>query len=583
MSDPGILKSALFVDFDNIFIGLQRTDPRAAERFARDPLSWIAWLERAGSVAPEARAGSITPEARIGGVAPEARIRGVAPEARLGGVAPACGVNGDAPSEGAVRPPRRRLLVRRCYLNPQAFNRYRAFFIRSGFEVIDTPPLTGQGKTSADVHMVLDLVDALHHPTRFDEFIVFSGDADFTPLLLRLRKHDRRSVVLAIGYAAGAYRAACDHLIDQEVFVEEGLGIEAPAEPRSAEVAAAELTAERAEVLRRIGRRVRDVATMMGAVGAADLPQIYKEFPEFTSGENWLDFYSLRAMTEAVVAAAGDLAIVGDDAWRVEPRAERPAEPGAEGEAETSAPPPEPRYAEIRDFVVETVRSSAQPVVLGAMAHEVVRRFGEGVKSLDWQRSGSFKAFLERLGLDGVEIAPRIPGYLYDPAVHGDFDPGDLADPFAERHPELAELARSVANVTETPYLAPEQYAVVFAEIAKEVNENGFQLTRTSKAVRDRCAGKGISVARSHISFLLKGLSFSGYRFVDGEETPLAIGRKIVGNTVELCRRAQMELSEVEEEMVEEWLVGGLEDGGEAGEPGVGESSDAEHESAPPA
>jgi hypothetical protein len=512
MSEPSVLKSALFVDFDNIFIGLQRTDPRAAERFARDPLSWIAWLERAPA------------------------------------------------AEGGAEPARRRLLVRRCYLNPQAFNRYRAFFIRSGFEVIDTPPLTGQGKTSADVHMVLDLVDALQHPTRFDEFIVFSGDADFTPLLLRLRKHDRRSLVLAIGYSAGAYRAACDHLIDQEVFVEEGLGIETPAEPRTADRATAELTAERAEVLRRIGRRVRDVAAMMGAVGAADLPQIYKEFPEFTSGENWLDFYSLRAMTEAVVAAAGDLAIVGDDAWRVEPRAERPAG----DETEAPEPPPEPRLDEIREFVVETVRASPQPVVLGAMAHEVVRRFGEGVKSLGWQRSGSFKAFLERLGLDGVEIAPRIPGYLYDPAVHGGFDPGDLADPFAERRPELAELARSVANVTETPYLTPEQYAVVFGEIAKEVNDNGFQLTRTSKAVRDRCAGKGIAVARSHISFLLKGLSFSGYRFVEGEESAAAVGRTIADNTLELCRRAQMELSEDDERLVEDWLLGGLEDGAAA-------------------
>jgi hypothetical protein len=198
------------------------------------------------------------------------------------------------------------------------------------------------------------------------------------------------------------------------------------------------------------------------------------------------------------------------------------------------------------------------------MAHEVVRRFGEGVKSLGWQRSGSFKAFLERLGLDGVEIAPRIPGYLYDPAVHGGFDPGDLADPFAERRPELAELARSVANVTETPYLTPEQYAVVFGEIAKEVNDNGFQLTRTSKAVRDRCAGKGISVARSHISFLLKGLSFSGYRFVEGEESAAAVGRTIADNTLELCRRAQMELSEDDERLVEDWLLGGLEDGAAA-------------------
>jgi hypothetical protein len=295
-------------------------------------------------------------------------------------------------------------------------------------------------------------------------------------------------------------------------------------------------------------------------------------------------------MTEAVVAAAGDLAIVGDDAWRVEPRAAADglgfataAPPPPADAAEAAAPPPEARLDEIRDFVVGAVRSSPHPVVLGSMAHEVVRRFGEGVKSLDWQRTGSFKAFLERLGLDGVAIAPRIPGYLYDPAVHGGFDPGDRDDLFAARRPELAELARSVANVTDTPYLAPEHYAVVLAELAREINEHGFQLTRTSKAVRDRCNGKGISVARSHISFLLKGLSFSGYRFVQGEESAAAIGRTIVGNTLELCRRAQMDLTEEDERRIGEWLLGGLDEGAAGAEPGAAKSSLAETEPSPPA
>ena len=42
-------------------------------------------------------------------------------------------------------------------------------------------------KTGTDIHMVMDVLDTLEHRTRFDEFIVLSGDADFTPVLLRLR------------------------------------------------------------------------------------------------------------------------------------------------------------------------------------------------------------------------------------------------------------------------------------------------------------------------------------------------------------------------------------------------------------
>ena len=71
--------------------------------------------------------------------------------------------------------------------------------------------------------MVLDIVDTLEHATRFDEFIIFSGDADFTPLLQRLRAHDRRTAILAAGPAAQAYRSAADALIDADAFVESGL------------------------------------------------------------------------------------------------------------------------------------------------------------------------------------------------------------------------------------------------------------------------------------------------------------------------------------------------------------------------
>ncbi len=38
------MKSALFVDFDNVFSQLKQLQPQAAERFARNPLQWIRWL-----------------------------------------------------------------------------------------------------------------------------------------------------------------------------------------------------------------------------------------------------------------------------------------------------------------------------------------------------------------------------------------------------------------------------------------------------------------------------------------------------------------------------------------------------------
>lgn len=72
----------------------------------------------------------------------------------------------------------------------------------------------------------MDVLDSLVHPTYYDEFILFTADADFTHLLLRLRQHDRRSAVLAVGPASAALRSSCDYWIDEDDFSQAILGIE---------------------------------------------------------------------------------------------------------------------------------------------------------------------------------------------------------------------------------------------------------------------------------------------------------------------------------------------------------------------
>ncbi|MCB5181544.1 NYN domain-containing protein [Streptomyces antimicrobicus] len=163
------LKSALFVDFDNIYLGLRDMDPGAAEAFAARPDRWMNWLE-----------------------------------------------GRSATGEAAQGVPDRRFLVRNVYLNPEAFGKYRAFFTRSGFRSIDCPPLTTRGKNSADISMVLDIMDALADETRYDEFVIMSADADFTPVLQRLRAKDRWTTVVAASVSAAAFRATCDVFVTPE-------------------------------------------------------------------------------------------------------------------------------------------------------------------------------------------------------------------------------------------------------------------------------------------------------------------------------------------------------------------------------
>ena len=155
------VKTAVFVDFDNMLGGLTAMDSVAAESFATDPGRLLAWLERGEDL------------------------------------------------EGRFH---RRFLLKACYLNPEVFRKYRGFFVSAGFRVVNCPSLTQRGKSAADIHLVLDVVDALEHRTRFEEFIICSSDADFTPLMVKLRAHDRRTVMVAAGPAAAAYQSVCDEV-----------------------------------------------------------------------------------------------------------------------------------------------------------------------------------------------------------------------------------------------------------------------------------------------------------------------------------------------------------------------------------
>src|SRR5581483_9792664 len=110
---------------------------------------------------------------------------------------------------------RRRVLIRRVYADPKLLGANRSLFIASGFEVIDSPLLEGRSRNAADVSLSLDVVDALGHPTGYDEFILLSADIDLTPLLFRLRAHNRTTAVYVTPATPAAYRAIPDAVVDE--------------------------------------------------------------------------------------------------------------------------------------------------------------------------------------------------------------------------------------------------------------------------------------------------------------------------------------------------------------------------------
>ena len=165
------IRSALYLDVDNIFGGLIQLDRDAAYAMVERPVEWldalVTWKLPAGD--------------------------------------------------------RRDILVKRAYLNPTGevpdreisipLSKFRPYLTRAGFEVVDCPTLTARQKNAADIRIVIDILQSLESSTRYDEFIVASSDADFTPVLRLLRTHDRSTVIMSTAQTAEAYRNVAEILI----------------------------------------------------------------------------------------------------------------------------------------------------------------------------------------------------------------------------------------------------------------------------------------------------------------------------------------------------------------------------------
>src|SRR5262249_52369142 len=86
---------------------------------------------------------------------------------------------------------------------------------------------------------------------------------------------------------------------------------------------------------------------------------------------------------------------------------------------------------------------------------------------------------------------------------------------------------------------------------------HGYFLTRTSKAVRDRCIEEGATIARASVNFILRGITFGGHRFgQNGNDEPLTLARCFYRNVLGLCESAGLQLDEEERARISDWLLG---------------------------
>jgi hypothetical protein len=242
-------KSVLFVDYDSIHRSVADGEALAAERLASRIAAWVAAIETGRIFASRSDA-------------------------------------------------RRRILMRRCYADPALLGAERSEFLSNGFQIVDCPPAEGRERNSAAIQMVLDTIDALEHPAAYEEFILLSADTDLSPVLIRLRAHNRSTAIYANAVTAESYKAIADAMVDEQRLISVLLSDEEP----GAEEEASGPPAERSEV-EALARKI-SAATNVPLFAPRTFAELFRHLVEEIA-ENGYHFQTTAENVATRMGAAG--------------------------------------------------------------------------------------------------------------------------------------------------------------------------------------------------------------------------------------------------------------------------------------
>lgn len=519
------MKTALFVDFDNVYSGLRRISTQGADRLARQPAKWLQWLT---DNLPTTGAGSETAG-------------------------------------------NRRVLVRRCYLNPVMFNQFRRPFHEAGFEIVDCPPTTASGKTSTDIHLVLDTIDALQDSTHFDEFVVFSADADFSPLLRRLRRHDRRTIIFAAGAMSESYKAAADAVIDIPTFIREALQLvedESDLETDQAFDAGSQslrLGEFRKKAEGSIRRLVLEATDPVSLAKLAQ--QLQREVPGLKDSQ-WAGAGTFGALIRQLSPAGVHFDFKEElafDQVRKEKASARQtipllppsqvAEPNGAATKPSSADAQEASPLssdQLDDAAIRMIRqwmSAAQrPLHFSTLGTELRKALPQLVDG--WNGAPTLAAYLQRLALE-----PLMRGSLEDGSTFVLYDP--------ERHQAPAgvvgdTLVSAMLRAAELPAIRAQDFARVLHHARVHMGQQEpFEIAAVSRKVSESLAAENRHVPTKRVAAVLQALIFGGLdttqAFSDPQDLITAAMDVILSAW---SRETQVQADDEARQRLISWLVG---------------------------
>ncbi|MEQ1695907.1 MAG: NYN domain-containing protein [Hyphomicrobiaceae bacterium] len=572
--------SAIFVDYDNIYLSLKRKNDDAAKRFSKDASLWIKELE-SGRL--------ITPTNSIGDIGP------------------------------------RRIVMNRCYGNSvprrnahdnstdmNSFPFVRNHFLRAGSETIDCPPLTSQMKNSADIRMVMDIRDMLTHDTYFDEFIILSGDADFTPLIHRLRAHARRTVIFSNEHTVSPYTAISDGEVREVNLLQLLLDgkiadpvLTANGEPAALPAPKTDMSTLRREIVAEIATIVRQSGQPVPLEALADRA-VRQLGHDKTAGTGWggtggfrdlLTTYlpeGLRISDQAPFVVFEVARMLPPDAPRLE--AQRP-EPSRVEVPHAEIRQPEIRQPELRadqprpDMVrpdiqrLDRTPPIAQRTPIAAPTPVQPQYAPASVQQqvpaqTQYASAAPIPAALEPVHASApapVTAVPAAPLAVAAPqrplAPHAPIaaTPAQLT-PQLQRAPQpqqpapqqraqsqtaiaIQQAVARIYDACQAPPLSPPEYRALFEVIAQEIGTRGLTGAPTLDNIVGAAKSLGVDIRRDDVRFILEVVSETDPWFEQGASANLFASR-FRNFVVARCRTHGLTLSAEELDLIEHWFAG---------------------------
>ena len=365
-----------------------------------------------------------------------------------------------------------------------------------------------------------------------------SGDADFTPLLHRLRAHARRTVVFANDHTAAPYTAIADGEIRESSLISlllEGVAASSDADAipaaGTAPAAAPSLDTVRREIL----------AEVVGWVKSAGQP------------------VPLEALADRAVRTLGHDRTVGTG-WAGAGSFSNLLTKGLPAEIRLSDQAPYYVFDASRQLAAQPEPTRAPPVRESARAD-----FRQEPSLPLPSRDLRFEAREARAAPAAAASPPQqreaiarhepaAPSRTTAPAAPAAKAPAPAPQPRADA-PTIQQSITRIHDACQAPPLAPPEYRALFEVMAQEINANGLTGAQTLTNITHRAADLGVTVKRDDVRFVLEVVSETDPWFEQGASASLFASR-FRNFVIARCRSQGLQLSAEELDLIDAWFGG---------------------------